>query len=243
MFIDKIFLSQENNKMRTYNNSYVYNNEATLDITISTSMDKSTYIFNVNVDIYDHNILTSNELIKVYSSSFARVMAEENIANGSGQHSIHQRIISEVAIFSSEAAFDNNVSFDFDEFYSFATNLLNFYRSDDFVALDCFDVVSTSQNTFEYLFERDLRHPTPVASSVKQFAIKHGFTYTKSEKVMCDIVKVSELLHLNRNTAYKYWTSERVESAVLVRLIQLTDALLSNEAENETNKIKAVANS
>ncbi|ENJ1724348.1 hypothetical protein AB0537_001266 [Vibrio parahaemolyticus] len=224
--------------MKTYFNTFQFKNEATLNVTTTATLKEDTYIFNFDIEVFDHNSLSNSELERVFYSTFSQEFKEDKVFDGSAHMSIHQRIIAEIASFTSEVAMSNNVSFNFFEFYDFAYGIFYFYREDQSAALDCFHLESPEF----YQFELDLEE-LGFCTTMKEFAIKYDCTYKRRDKLLCDHKKLSKIFGLNENTVYKYCNKILSESYTVSKMIRSADEVLSHSTQQEELRIKSILNS
>jgi len=65
--------------MKTYFNTFQFKNEATLNVTTTATLKEDTYIFNFDIEVFDHNSLSSSELERVFYSTFSQEFKEDKV--------------------------------------------------------------------------------------------------------------------------------------------------------------------
>ncbi|EJG0731641.1 hypothetical protein C4G28_RS02130 [Vibrio parahaemolyticus] len=222
--------------MKSYNDTFTFNN-ATINISIIASLKYGTYSFNIILDIFENGIHYSQEGIKAYNSSISITLNEKQVANGSGEHSIYQQIISKLSEFTSKAILNDDMSFDAHKIFEhFSTKILN-VNSKECISLAAFKLIDGL-----YLFEHDLQEEVAICSSMLEFAMKYDLMYEKSGKQFADKIKLSEIFEISENAAYKATINTTSTSNLLSRLVILTDTIISNSVSDEANRIMAIIN-
>ncbi|MEH0666116.1 hypothetical protein H4F18_00445 [Vibrio scophthalmi] len=223
--------------MKTYNDSYSFKSLATLHIETNVSLKKdSEYLFNVDVEIFDHCVPTTRETIRVFHSSFTETVNKKKLLSGSAQCGIQQRVIAHVAEFAAIAILEDFVTFDSQSFCDFINDTIYFFRFDaQGDSLSCFNMIDIET----YCFEKELEQQDYLCSTVKEFAIKYDLVYPYKGRLTCESSKIASIFNLKADTIRKYFSGTIQESQHIRKLVSMTDALLSN-SRDEANKINAI---
>ena len=223
--------------MKTYIDSYDFKSQANLNITTHISLIKDNeYLFNIDVEIFDHCVPTTKEIVRIFYSSFTETVDKKKLLSGSAQCSIQQRVIARVAEFAAVAALEDVVTFDSQSFFDFVNNTIFFYRFDaQGDSLSCFAMIDIET----YCFEQELEQQDELCSTVKEFAIKYDLVRSHNGGLTCESSKLASIFNLKADTVRKYFSGTTQESQHIRKLVSMTDALLSNN-QDETNKINSI---
>jgi len=222
--------------MKTYNDTFNFNNEAILDITTIASIKNNKYLFNIYIQIFDTNLHEDQKLESLYSSNFSMKSTEEQVMSSCLEHSIYHRIIAQIANFAADAAFNNTTSFNVQEFQDYFTKDIFNMNSAECAALKPFKLVTYEQ----YIFERDLSDSQDYCASVREFVIKYELTYKKRFTVLIDANRASKVLGLDKQVLYKSYSNGG--SIATSRIVRLTDVILSNNNTDEANELMMIIN-